>query len=252
MDHTARMTDLRRAARAAAPLLAFTLLLASCRAAADPSSSSTVPQSASPSAESTASSSAGASVAPSATATESATPSATASAPDGEFAIAPNAEADALFLDRDTCENVEDGYRLDFPDAWWTNTAIGDVEPCRWFSPTFYEVDDPDEVPAEIAITITSMDSDIGWLDEIVSRDEGIIGRTQMAVRVEVRGAGGGGDRMPTDWRETAYVVQLGPTPEEGPNLVIRTNTDMGGDYELNVAVLDRIMATMELIGTIE
>jgi hypothetical protein len=57
---------------------------------------------------------------------------------------------------------------------------------------------------------------------------------------------------MPTNWLQYAYLVQLGPTEEEGPNLLVRTNTDMGGDYQLNKAVLDRIMATIEFLGTIQ
>ena len=57
---------------------------------------------------------------------------------------------------------------------------------------------------------------------------------------------------QPAEWRVYAYVIHLGPTEEEGPNLVLRTSTEMGGDYELNKAVLDRIVATLELIGTVQ
>jgi hypothetical protein len=250
MDDTARMTNLRRRAPVAVSLLAIVLLLAGCRAAGEPSASELPSES--PSASIAPTATASPSEAPSAnvSGSESAEPTASASDAPGEFAIAPNADADALFGDRDECENIEDGYRVEFPDAWWTNTQIGDVGPCRWFSPTFYEVDDPAEAHAEIAISIEYADAGVGWVDEIVGRDEGIVGSTQPAVRVEVQGGGGG--VMPAGWEETAYVVQLGPTAEDGPNLVIRTNTDMGGDYELNVAVLDRMMATMELIGTIQ
>lgn len=250
MDDTARMTNPRRPARTAASLLAIVLALAGCRAAAEPSASELPSASPSASIAPTTPASASEAPSPSSAASESAEPTAVASDAPGEFAIAPSPDADALFADRDQCENVEDGYRVEFPDAWWTNTQVGDVGPCRWFSPTFYEVDDPAEVPSEIAISIEYVDDDVGWTDEVVGRDEGIVGSTQMAVRVEVEGGGGG--VMPAGWEETAYVVQLGPTAEGGPNLVIRTNTDMGGDYELNVAVLDRIVATMELIGTIQ
>ncbi len=223
--------------------MAVVLLLAACRGAGGPDSSQSA--SAGPSSDPTATpaASAAASAAPS----EAATPSPSA-APSGSseptaFTVAPNADADALFLDRDDCENVDDGYRVEFPDAWWTNTAVGDVGPCSWFSPTFYEVDDPAQVPSEIAITITWMEGDSGSFEDPISRQFGIIGRTQPAVRVEYEGSGG---------RRYVYQVQLGPTPEEGPNLLVETSTEMGGDYELNKAVLDRIMATMELTGTIQ
>jgi hypothetical protein len=168
------------------------------------------------------------------------------------FQIASNAEADSLFLEQDECENLEDGYRLRFPDAWWTNTAFDETAPCVWFSPTSFEVDGSDDVPPEIAITITYTEGDSGSFETVVSRDFGIVGSTQQAVRVEYRGAAGQGGTMPPEWRSTVYQIQLGPTPEQGPNLVVRTTTDMGGDYELNKAVLDRIMATIEFIGTIE
>jgi len=118
------------------------------------------------------------------------------------------------------------------------------VSPCAWFSPTFYEVSDPTVVPDEIAVTVEWTEGDSGSFDDDISRDFGLVGRTQPAVRVEYERADGG--------RYLVYQVQLGPTPEEGPNLVARTSTDMAGDYELNKAVLDRIIATMELLGSIE
>ena len=65
-------------------------------------------------------------------------------------------------------------------------------------------------------------------------------------VRVEIAGT----QDDPANGTTYLYVVQLGPTAEEGPNLVARTDTSMGGDYELNKAVLDRMMATIEFVGT--
>jgi hypothetical protein len=222
-------------------LLASVLVLAACRAPLGASPSATAPAtsvSATPSAvESAASSS-------SASADASQAPPPAPSGPTGGFAVLPNAEADRLFGDRDSCTNIDDGFSVEFPDAWWTNTAIGDVTPCNWFAPTTFGVTDPSQVPAEIAITITWMDGDSGSFDEEISRESGIVGGTQPAVRVEYERSDGG--------RYYVYQVQLGPTPEEGPNLLARTSTDMAGDYELNKAVLDRIMATMELIGTIQ
>jgi hypothetical protein len=173
----------------------------------------------------------------------SAEPSASAGEPPSGFTVLPNPEADSLFLDRDECENAEDGYRLEFPEEWYTNTEIGDVPACSWFSPTFYEADDSGAVPPEIAITIEILDGDRGYHDDFISNEEVVVGATQVAHRIEVESDG-------TTMYE--YVVQLGPTSEEGPNLLARTDTDMGGDYELNKAVLDRIMATIEFIGTIQ
>ena len=172
--------------------------------------------------------------------TEIATPSQTDDAdPPSGFSVEAHPEADALFLDRDECENLEDGYRLEFPEEWYTNTEIGDVPACSWFSSEFYEVEDPNEVPDEIGITIEYVEGDSGSFEDAVSRETVIVGSTQEATRVEYQDS-------------YLYQVQLGPTPEEGPNLLVTTTTEMGGDYELNKAVLDRIMATMEFIGTIQ
>lgn len=229
-------------------LLALALVLAAC---ARPASS--VTPSDSPSVEPTPSATPEPTVSPSAEpASEAPSPSASEVAELRPFAIAANPAADALFLDRDDCENEADGYRLDFPDAWYTNTAIGDVEACSWFSPTFYEVADPNEVPSEIAIVIEYIDGDRGSFEELLSSESGIVAGTQIAARAEWAGAEGDGGQMPADWREYVYLVQLGPTEEDGPNLVMRTATDMGGDYELNKAVLDRIVATLEFVGTIQ
>ena len=184
---------------------------------------------------------------PTASAEESESPEETASSSpvegEGGFTFEANAEADSLFIERFTCENLDDGYQVDFPAAWNANAEFGGVPPCSWFAATEYEGGGPGEVPDEVAIEIFVIDGERAHDGEEGDRDEGMIGATQPAYRVEV-----------TQGDETAYeyVVQLGPTPEEGPNLVARTTSEMGGDFDLNRAVLDRMMATMEFIGVIQ
>lgn len=173
------------------------------------------------------------------TASPTAEPTASASlAVDGRFIPAENAEADALFLARDECQNLRDGYQLVFPNEWYTNTEFRDVAACSWFSPTLYEVDEPDEVPDEIAVTIVWMAGDSGSFEDPIRREFGMVGG-QNAVRVEYEDS-------------YLYQIQLGPTPEEGPNIVATTTREMGGDYELNKAVLDRLMLTIEFIGSVQ
>ena len=177
---------------------------------------------------------------PTPTAEPTPTPSPVTNGPPGGFAVLPNPEADALFLDRDTCMNERDNYAVSFPDDWWTNTEFGDgrYPACIWFSPSFYEVTDLDEVPDEIAITIEWFPGDVGRHDaDIVNRSDVIVGG-QAASRVE--------------WDDGSYwyVIQLGPSPEEGPNLLVQTSEEMGGDYELSKAVMDRMMATIEFFGS--
>jgi hypothetical protein len=175
---------------------------------------------------------------PEPTADATPTPSPVMSGPPGGFTVLPHAGADALFLDRDTCTNDRDNYEVTFPDDWWTNTAFGNgrYPACIWFSPTFYEVTDLDAVPDEIAITITWMAGDSGSFEDPIRREFVTVGG-QAAVRVEYPG-------------RYVYQVQLGPTPEEGPNLLVETSSEMGGDYELNKAVMDRMMATIEFFGS--
>lgn len=184
---------------------------------------------------------------PEATPTAEPTASPTTAGFPGGFTVAPNPDADALFAERDECQNLEAGYQLQFPEAWYTNTEIGGVPPCSWFSATFYEVDTPGDTPEEVVIEIFVVDGDRGYTGEVLRREEVTVGATQTAFRLEVQGTARG-----TSGQMYEYVVQLGPTPEEGPNLVARTDTAMGGAYELNKAILDRIMATMEFIGTIQ
>ena len=224
------MTALLRPSVAAA----LVLVLAACSTAATPIPSTPTPTT---TAEQTAAPTPSAEPTP---APQEPTPSQTDDdgAPTG-FTVTPHPEADSLFLDRDDCENLEDGYRLEFPEEWYTNTEIGDFPACSWFSAEFYEVDDPNEVPDEIAITIEYVEGDSGSFEDAISRETVIVGSTQEATRVEYDDS-------------YLYQVQLGPTPEEGPNLVVTTTTDMGGDYELNKAVLDRIMSTMEFIGSVQ
>ena len=156
----------------------------------------------------------------------------------GTFVPATNAEADSLFVDPDSCQNLRDGYQLVYPDSWYTNTEFRDVAACSWFSPTFYEVDSTIGLPEEIAISIEWVPDLVRWADDPLRTETGLVGG-QNAVRVE----------FPDEY---FYVIQLGPTPEEGPNLIARTAAHMGGDYELNQAVLDRLMYTIEFVGSVQ
>lgn len=237
----------RRMLRPAASIGLAAFVLVGCLGGTDP----TPRPSASPTPEPTAAPAASepASIAPVPTASPSDVPASATAAPSfggsGGFTVIPNPDADALFLDRDECTNPQDGYQLEFPDAWWTNTEIARFPACVWFSPTFYEVVDETQRPDEIAIEIFWVGGDYGWFTEELSREDVAVG-TQRGVRAEIVGT----PDDSTDGTTYLYVVQLGPTWEEGPNLVARTDTDMGGDYALNKAVLDRIMATIEFVGT--
>lgn len=209
------------------PIVALAVALAACSGDTDATPSPSVEPGTSPS------STAKPTQAPTATAEPTPSPP---EASDGSFEPAANAEADALFLARDECQNLRDGYQLIYPDEWYTNTEFRDVAACSWFSPTTYEVDDFPALPEEIAISIEWAADRVSWADNPIRVLTGTVGG-QNAVRVEFED-------------EYFYVVQLGPSPEEGPNLIARTAAHMGGDFELNKAVLDRLMLAIEFIGS--
>jgi hypothetical protein len=221
--------------------IAMLLILAACTANTDVNPSSE--PSASPEPTQTASPEPTTSPSSSETDSPGAIPSSSSIEGAGGFAWEANAEADALFTERFTCENLDDGYRVEFPAEWNTNAELGGVAPCSWFAPTEYETGDPGQVPDEVAIEIFVIDGERDYLLEVVDEDSGLIGATQPATRVRLAG---------NDGEHYEYVVQLGPTLEDGPNLVVRTSSLMGGDFDLNRAVLDRMMATMEFIGVIQ
>ena len=219
--------------------IALLLVLAAC----NPSAEATPSAEPTATAEPTPSATPDPTPSPEATDSPEPTPSSSPIEGEGGFTFASNAEADALMIERFDCQNLDDGYQVEFPAEWNANAEIGGVPTCSWFAPTEYETGAPGEVPDEVAIEIFVIDDDRVHDGDESERAEGMIGATQPAYRVVV-----------TDGDETAYlyVVQLGPTLAEGPNLVARTTTEMGGDFDLNRAVLDRMMATMEFIGTIQ
>ncbi len=239
--------------RRSAALFGLAMIIAACTATPEPSISpppdptEQPTATASPTAEPTPQPT----PAPTPSRTPSPTPGASESAsptpPPGGFGIPSNPAADALFLVRDECRNPRDGYQLEFPEDWWTNTDIGRVPACSWFSPTFYQVPNPAVVPGEIAIEFFVVQGDRGYQRRILSREEIIVGGTQEAVRLEIDGTADGGDGGSYE-----YLVQLGPTLESGPNLVARTDTAMGGTFDISKGVLDRMMATIRFIGTVQ
>ena len=233
--------------------LGLTVVLAACSAGNDPSASaqdSAAPSaSASPTGTPWPSASSNASPSPSLSPEPTAAPTTEptdASSP-AAFEVTPNPDADALFAIRDSCRNPQDGYELAFPEDWYTNTEIRDVPACSWFSPGFFTVDDFDQLPDEIAIEIVWIAGAREPAGEVLTSEDGLVGG-QPATRFEIAGTVAGDP----SGRTYEYVIQLGPSPDEGPNLVARTDTDMGGDHELNRAVLDRLMATIAFVGSVQ
>jgi hypothetical protein len=159
------------------------------------------------------------------------------------FTVLESAEADALFVDPDTCTNPEDGYTVTYPDSWYTNTAIGDVPACSWFSPTFYEATEGGPRPDEIAIEIRVFEGAIGfiWVD-LYTEDVSIGGFSGRRYETGMTKD----PEQPTNVLQYSYLAYLDPQQSEGRKLWAFTGTEYGGEYELNRAVFDRIMASLE------
>lgn len=149
--------------------------------------------------------------------------------------------------DLDTCENLADGYRLNFPDAWYSNTDYDGIEGCRFFNPGPFVVT-PGREAAGVAITVRRIDGGLGTFDHIDGPEElTIAGRP--VTRYEVRGALGEGGVLPPWVRIYTYVIQL-TDDEGGARLVFEASNGALGDYETNRAVLDAMVQTLELTGT--
>lgn len=150
--------------------------------------------------------------------------------------------------DLDTCENPDDGYRISFPDAWYSNTEYDEIGGCRFFNPGPFAVT-PGEEAAGVAITVEVAPGDVGYFDHMDGLETlTVAGRP--ARRFEVRGAMGEGGMLPPWVRIYTYVVQLTDVPEGGLHLVIETSNGSLGDYDTNRAVLDAMVQTLELTRT--
>jgi hypothetical protein len=172
-------------------------------------------------------------------------------APPGPMTAEQAAIAEALFATPDTCTNPVAGYTVTFPDDWYTNTAIGSWPACSWFSPVFYEVDDPDVIPDEVAIVINyePVVEAIG-MPSLALRYEQIEVDGRPAYRAEYVGVGGG--FMDIGSFAYGYVVGMdGDLPGEGdPGPILGATASWAVEddpqaYRLATAILDRIMASL-------
>jgi hypothetical protein len=165
--------------------------------------------------------------------------------PGHAFTVIQDAEADALFDTPDQCTNPVAGYTVTYPDAWFTNTAIGETPACSWFSPTDYVVDGP-EVPDEVAIVITVYPGALGSFnqpDYALSEEVDVGGFPgYRSEQIGVWYEGGAYEALPPTY---SYGAILSDEAAEGPALMAWTSSQGHADYVLNKAVLDRIMASI-------
>lgn len=148
--------------------------------------------------------------------------------------------ADGLMAERASCTNAR-GFTISYPATWYTNEEIGDVAACSWFGPEPIEAVDSTEVPAQVAIVVHVFEGGVGQIPEYPRTDGGEVvldgvsfGRFEDKISFQ-----------PPDfvyhyiaWLDANYL---------GTKLTGSTLASAAGDYVVNRAVLDRMMATLEL-----
>ncbi len=154
----------------------------------------------------------------------------------------PTGFGSAVFADPDDCTNLDAGYRVAYPDWWYSNSAVEGIAACWLFAPTNFDLTYGTEIPAQVAIVIRRYDE---WnsgsfsgrrvLTDQETVVDGIPTRVQEIETTERSLAFAPGDRF------TEYVVGL----EDGTYLV--ATTYLGPDYESAKSVLDDMMRTMHV-----
>jgi hypothetical protein len=145
------------------------------------------------------------------------------------------------------CDASERGYRLEFPESWFTNEA-GIAEPCRFFHPEPFTVAPRTEATG-IAVNVRLNPV---ALEKVAPPPEGspaseVLGHRKTtidgrpSVRAETRSKGQG--LVPPGTRSVSWFVDAGDA-----TLVATTSeAAAAGRYQDNVKVLDAMMQTLRL-----
>lgn len=141
-------------------------------------------------------------------------------------------------------ECTNDRFTVQVPAGWWY--AASGPSACLYLNRQPFELAGF-EPTDRVAIEIRWVEGDVGTTSEIVMRDE-LVTDGEPAVRWELITGGQPGGVLPPDLHIYQYIVQLGPLPETGPNLLAQTMSWFE-EYLENQEVLDAIMGTLRLAG---
>jgi hypothetical protein len=168
-----------------------------------------------------------------------------------------------VFAVPDSCTNPEAGYRVAYPEAWYSNAAMENpltpdgegIAACWLFAPTDFALVYGTEIPFEVAIMIRRLEpgADVEWAyglgdgARVLSSSEAalvlVAGLPAHFLEIEVTErsmALAPGDRI------ARYVIAV----PDGSYLVAQTTYYFGPDsYEEDKAVLSQMMQTLELVG---
>ena len=146
----------------------------------------------------------------------------------------------AVFSDPDDCTHPDAGYRVAYPDDWYSNAAGEGIAACWLFAPRDFGITYGTEIPAEVAIVIrrfANLDDVPG--PRVISDDPAVVDGLQ-ARRQEVEIT----ERTITTapgHRQTRYLIEL---PDEA---YLVAQTYLGFDYDLARSVLDDMMRTLQV-----
>lgn len=159
------------------------------------------------------------------------------------FTVIDSAAADELFGATATCTNDTWGYTVSYPATWHTNEG-GQAPSCSWFGPAPFASD-----PLTLAVLSRPEHVPIGLL--VFRGGIGHIPEWPMLLSEEVVIGGIEGGRtevlIPGQPPEFTYGYSAWLEPNfDGLKLTGGTSSTARGDYVLNKAVLDRIMALIE------
>lgn len=174
---------------------------------------------------------------PSTTATPSPTESTTV-----QPTPSPSSSAAAFY----PCPNSVEGYVVDVPQDWFANPEVAapeggdDIPACRYFAPAEFEVRPNAGLPPTVAIGFQPVDSIAPAGGTELSRRETTVAGRDALVR-EVETADGG--FMPAGTLVYEYYISL----DDGTYLWVSTDSTRDGDYAEHRAVMDQMMATLEI-----
>lgn len=166
--------------------------------------------------------------------------------PGGSHLAAPEtlaAQVARLFASTQDCDTKIAGHTISiaYPSSWWAFSGGDGTPPCVWMAPRTVAVPSPlTSRPAGTIITFGAVGGGPAIAGDALATTVNVAGRA--SVRVEETGA------SPTaGQRALLYWVPLGPNGD-GPTLVATTEEAAGGvDYELNKAILDKVMAELRI-----
>jgi hypothetical protein len=167
----------------------------------------------------------------------------------------------AAFSAPDSCENpgaistvgeqTTVSYRIWMPDEWYYNEAFDGFAACSLFGPTAFEATTDRSVQEGVAITDNMPPGgDFGPGGTVVAEDRFTVAGLP-AIRYEIEPAEGGF----TPYRAVVWIIGIeGNLPAEvNPSRYLAIGTDEGAaedaaEFENNIDVLDRMVATFELL----